>query len=33
VTQTHPTGRITFIGSKTGEAKTVTGYELNALVK
>jgi len=26
-------GRITFIGSKTGEAKTVTGYELNALVK
>ncbi len=33
VTQTHPTGRITFIGAKTGEAKTVTGYELNALVK
>jgi len=33
VTQTHPSGRITFIGEKTGEAKTVTGYELNALVK
>ena len=33
VTQTHPSGRITFIGAASGEAKTVTGYELNALVK
>lgn len=33
VTQAHPSGRITFVAVKTGEAKTVTGYELNALVK
>ncbi len=33
VTQTHPSGRITFITTDTGAAKTVTGYELNGLVK
>lgn len=33
VTQVHPAGRITFVHVDTGEAKTVTGYELNSLVK
>lgn len=33
VTQTHPSGRITFFGTNGGAAKTVTGYELNGLVK
>ncbi len=29
VTQTHPSGRVTFLPVGAGEAKTVTGYELN----
>lgn len=33
VTQDHPSGRITFVDLVTGETKTVTGYELNGLVK
>ena len=33
VTQQHASGRITFIDTQTGVAKTVTGYELNGLVK
>ena len=33
VTQDHPSGRITFIDVVTGEAKTVTGFELNGMVK
>ncbi|MCO4764562.1 MAG: hypothetical protein KC502_23840, partial [Myxococcales bacterium] len=33
VTQQHPSGRITFIDTNKGTAKTVTGYELNGLVK
>ena len=33
VTQQHPSGRISFIDTQTGTAKTVTGYELNGLVK
>ncbi|MCO4763733.1 MAG: hypothetical protein KC502_19630 [Myxococcales bacterium] len=33
VTQQHPSGRITFIDTDKGTAKTVTGYELNGLVK
>jgi hypothetical protein len=32
VTQTHPSGRITFLDAKTGQAKTVTGFELNGQV-
>lgn len=32
VTQYHPSGRITFIDVKTGEARTVTGFELNGLL-
>ncbi len=33
VTQQHASGRISFIDTETGVAKTVTGYELNGLVK
>ena len=33
VTQDHPSGRITFVNVLTGEAKTVTGFELNGMVK
>lgn len=33
VTQTHPSGRITFVHTQTGLAKTVTGFELNGGVK
>jgi DNA-binding beta-propeller fold protein YncE len=33
VTQDHPSGRISFIDVQTGEIRTVTGYELNGLVK
>jgi hypothetical protein len=33
VSQLHASGRMTFVDSKTGAAKTVTGYELNGLVK
>ena len=33
VTQTHPSGRITFIDGKTNQAKTVTGFELNGKVQ
>lgn len=33
VTQEHPSGRISFVDVDTGKAKTVTGYELNGLVK
>jgi DNA-binding beta-propeller fold protein YncE len=29
ITQTHPSGRITFVHTQTGLAKTVTGFELN----
>lgn len=32
VAQDHPNGRITFIDVKTGEAYSVTGYELNGLI-
>ncbi len=31
VTQTHPSGRITFLPVGAGDAKTVTGYELNGM--
>lgn len=33
VSQVHPTGRMTFFDAKDSTAKTVTGYELNGLVK
>jgi|GEM_PF-1023889 len=33
VTQQHPSGRISFIDLQTNKAKTVTGFELNGLVK
>lgn len=33
VSQNHPSGRMTFFDAATGAAKTVTGYELNSLVK
>ncbi|MBM4342542.1 MAG: hypothetical protein FJ100_04100 [Deltaproteobacteria bacterium] len=33
VTQSHPSGRVTFVNAVTGLAKTVTGYELNGKVK
>ncbi len=33
VTQSHPSGRVTFVHTATGLAKTVTGYELNGKVK
>lgn len=33
VSQKHPSGRMTFFDAATGTAKTVTGYELNGLVK
>jgi len=33
ITQVHPSGRITFVHAGTGEAKTVTGFELNGKVK
>jgi len=33
VTQAHPAGRITFVQVESGDAKTVTGYELNSRVK
>jgi len=33
VTQTHPSGRVTFLDGTTGAAKTVTGYQLNGKVK
>lgn len=33
ITQDHPSGRVTFIDADDGTAKTVTGYELNGLVK
>ena len=33
VAQDHPSGRITFVPFAGGEPKTVTGYELNGLVK
>lgn len=33
VSQQHPSGRMTFLDAKTGQAKTVTGYELNGLIK
>ena len=28
VAQAHPDGRITFVDSKTGEVRTITGFEL-----
>ncbi|KAF0168777.1 MAG: hypothetical protein FD160_3980, partial [Caulobacteraceae bacterium] len=33
VNQEHPEGRITFIDWTTGEARTVTGYELNSTIR
>lgn len=33
ITQDHPSGRVTFVHAQTLTAKTVTGYELNGLVK
>lgn len=33
VSQQHPTGRMTFFDAADGSAKTVTGFELNGLVK
>jgi hypothetical protein len=33
IAQDHPSGRITFVPVAGGEPKTVTGYELNGLVK
>ncbi len=33
VSQQHPSGRMSFLDAKTGAAKTVTGYELNGLIK
>jgi hypothetical protein len=33
VAQDHPSGRTTFVPVAGGEPKTVTGYELNGLVK
>ena len=33
ISQQHPSGRMSFIDAQTGTAKTVTGYELNGLIK
>jgi hypothetical protein len=33
VNQEHADGRITFIDWTTGEARTVTGYELNSTIR
>ncbi len=33
VSQDHASGRMTFFDMASGTAKTVTGYELNGLVK
>ncbi len=33
VSQEHPVGRMTFLEVETGDAKTLTGYELNSRIE